>query len=198
MMTITPHEQPNRTESASRSFLPPLAQGAVSATTLFAQPYAPEANGFFFHSAEEFEDKAEGVCDPYGEKVEEFEIQFIDGDDPELFEACGIEQSNLSIWFDDIEGMRDAEKAALYFLITDCSLSLDEAMRQVDDVSLFHGDAKSAAREVFEEYYASEIPENLRTCFDMDKFAHDFEVGGDFCEFQFGGSIYTCTNGNSL
>ena len=197
-MTNTRHEQPNTSENAHGSLLPARTQESVIATTLFAQPYNPEASGFFFHSASDFENKAECLQDLGGNKVEEFEIQFIDGKDAELFEACRIDPSNLSIWFDDIEEMHDDQKAALYFLITAFRLSLDEAMRKVNHVSLFRGDAKSAARELFDEHHAPAIPENLRGCFDMDKFAHDYKIGGDFREFRFGGRAYTCTNGNCL
>lgn len=197
-MTHTHHEPHNTSENAHGSLFPARTQESVIVTTLFAQPYNPEACGFFFHSAGDFEEKAEGLQDPDGNKVKEFEIQFIDGNDAELFETCRIDPSNLSVWFDDIEEMHADQKAALYFLITAFRLSLDEAMRKVDHVSLFHGDAKSAARALFDEHHAPAIPENLRACFDMDKFAHDYKIGGDFREFRFGGRAYTCTNGNCL
>ena len=51
--------------------------------------------------------------DRYGNLVEEFEIQFIDGDNAQLFEACGINQANLNRWFDDIEFLQDHEKVNL-------------------------------------------------------------------------------------
>ena len=65
--------------------------------TLHAQPYNLDAVGFYFESAEEFTTKAEGLTDCHGLPVEEFEIQFIDGDtgDAQLFEVCGINQTGL-------------------------------------------------------------------------------------------------------
>ena len=65
--------------------------------TLHAQPYNLDAVGFYFESAEEFTTKAEGLTDCHGLAVEEFEIQFIDGDtgDAQLFEVCGINQTGL-------------------------------------------------------------------------------------------------------
>ena len=130
--------------------------------------------------------------------VEEFEIQFIDGDDSDLFEACGINQSNLATWFDDIEDKDENEKIALYFLTGELGYTFDQAMDKVEDVIIYEGDAKEAAEELFDECYAHTIPENLRFYFDMDKFARDLEIGGDFNEFQFNGTTYTCTNASGI
>ena len=50
-------------------------------TTLFAQPYDISACGFYFETADEFTAKAIAATNDYGDPVEEFEIQFIDGAD---------------------------------------------------------------------------------------------------------------------
>ena len=84
-------------------------------TTLFANPYNIDAGGFYFESADEFTEKSPNLTDRYVNPVEEFEIDFIDGDDATLFNACGIYQANLSTYFDDIEPLSETEKAALYF-----------------------------------------------------------------------------------
>ena len=49
-------------------------------TTLYAQPYNIDATGFYFDSAEDYDAKAKGNFDRYGQFVEEYEIQFIDGE----------------------------------------------------------------------------------------------------------------------
>ena len=49
-------------------------------------------------------------------------------------------------------------------------------------------------KRYWDDCYAHEIPENLRFYFDMEKFARDLEIGGDFNEFRFEGTTYTCTN----
>lgn len=56
-------------------------------TTLHATPYNIDALGFYFDNAIDYESKAATHVDRYGNLVEEFEIQFIDGDDAQLFEA---------------------------------------------------------------------------------------------------------------
>lgn len=197
-MTIANNSENNSNDQVAQFLAPEISKEQVFNTTLYAQPYSIDAVGFYFHSFEEYETKSENLQDRFGNPVEEFEIQFIDGDDAELFEACGINQSNLSTWFDDIEDKDEHEKIALYFLTGELGYTLDQAMDKVEDVIIYEGDAKEAAEELFDECYAHTIPENLRFYFDMDKFARDLEIGGDFNEFQFKGTTYTCTNASGI
>jgi hypothetical protein len=87
-----------------------------------AQPYDMDKAGFYFSDLESYEAGVEASG------AEEFEIQFIDGDDCELFNACGINQSNLERWFDDIEPLDHDEKTALFFVMSCLSYKLDEAL----------------------------------------------------------------------
>lgn len=193
-MTTANNSEINSNDQVAQFLAPEISKEQVFATTLYAQPYSLDAVGFYFHSLEEYETKSENLRDRFGYAVEEFEIQYIDGDDSELFEACGINQGNLSAWFDDIEAMDERQKVALYFLTGVLCYTTESAMDKLDDVSIFEGDAQEAAEELFDDCYAHEIPENLRFYFDMEKFARDLEIGGDFNEFRFEGTTYTCTN----
>ena len=49
-------------------------------TQLHAQPYDISAQGFYFDTAEEYRQKAAKNRNDFGGIVEEYEIQFIDGD----------------------------------------------------------------------------------------------------------------------
>lgn len=49
-------------------------------TTLYAQPYDISATGFYFDTADQYAEKVVKVKNDYGQPVEEFEIQFIDGE----------------------------------------------------------------------------------------------------------------------
>ncbi|MCB1563899.1 MAG: antirestriction protein ArdA, partial [Alphaproteobacteria bacterium] len=71
-------------------------------TTLFAQPYDISANGFYFETEEEYNERASKLLNSYGWPVEEFEIQFIDGEsiDCELFRALGIHQGNFAAYLE--------------------------------------------------------------------------------------------------
>jgi hypothetical protein len=168
--------------------------GANAMTTLYAQPYNIDATGFYFDSLKDYETKAENLTDRYGQPVEEFEIQFIDGDAPELFEACRIHQGNLDTWFDEVEPMTDYDKIALYFLCNCQGYQLDNAMQKLEDVSLSETTLQGAAEEFFDEIYLPEIPESVRFYIDYAKFARDCEIGGDMTEFEYNGTAWTCTN----
>lgn len=70
--------------------------------TLLAQPYSLDAVDFYFDSLETYSEKSGNLLNAFGNTIEAFEIQFIDGEDFELISACGIHQANLNIWFETI------------------------------------------------------------------------------------------------
>ncbi|MFH1495664.1 MAG: hypothetical protein ABIG70_12810 [Pseudomonadota bacterium] len=103
-------------------------------TTLFANPYNISTTGFYFEGADEFIKKMETSG------IEEFSIEFIDGDDAQLFDSCGIHQGNLDTWFEEIELLGDGQKAALFFLTNNLGYRLADAMEKIDDVNLYQGE----------------------------------------------------------
>lgn len=70
-------------------------------TQLFAQPYDISATGFYFETAEEYKKNATALRNEYGDPVEEFEIQFIEGEfiDCDLAKAIGLNQVNFTRFF---------------------------------------------------------------------------------------------------
>lgn len=167
-------------------------------STLHATPYNIDATGFYFTNAHDYEAKATMHVDRYGNLVEEFEIQFIDGDDAQLFEACGINQANLNVWFDEIEFLQDFEKLNLYFLVSVVGYTLAQALNKLDEPSITEGNLHDAAASLFDECWLHTVPESIRFYIDYDKFARDCELGGDLCEFEYQNKTYTCTNANAL
>lgn len=169
-------------------------------TTLHAQPFNLDAVGFYFDDLDDYNTKAENLMDRHGCPVEEFEIQFIDGEraDAELFEALGINQANLATWFDDIETLHEREKAALFYLVLDLGHTLEDAMKKRDDVALHEGELLETATELFDELYLHDVPVAIRGYMDYEAFARDCRLGGDMAEFEFGGSTYTVTNASGL
>lgn len=166
--------------------------------TLYATPYNRDASGFYFISAEDYEDKAKCHLDCHGNLVEEFEIQFIDGDDAALFEACSIDQSNINIWFDDVECLQDYEKINLYYLVGYAGYSLKQAMNKLDEPCITESSLRDAAEALFDECWLDAVPESVRFYIDYDKFAHDCVYGGDMVEFEYQGKTYTCTNASGV
>ena len=76
--------------------------------TFHAQPYDMDKKGFYFTDMASYEAGVEASG------AEEFELQFIDGDDAQLFNACGINQANLEEWFDDVEMLDDHESHSAF------------------------------------------------------------------------------------
>jgi hypothetical protein len=167
-------------------------------TTLHATPYNIEARGFYFEAIDEFEVKSTCHLDRYGNIVEEFEIQFIDGLDAQLFEACSINQANLNTWFNEIEFLKDYEKVSLYFLVSQIGYTLEQALEKLDEPSITESNLHDAAEALFDECYLHLVPENIRYYINYEKFANDCKIGGDLSEFEYNGSIHTCTNASAL
>jgi hypothetical protein len=71
---------------------------------------------------------------------------------------------------------------------------MDQALEKIDEPSIYEGELKDAAEELFDECYLSDIPESVRNYIDYAAFARDCELGGDMTEFEFAGTTYTCTN----
>ena len=163
-------------------------------TTLYANPYNLDAAGFYFENADEFTEKAQNLIDRYSNLVEEFEIDFIDGDDAALFNACGINQANLNIWFDDIEALDEHEKINLFYFLSVTGYTLSQALDKVDEPSITQSSLRDAAEELFDECWLHSVPESIRYYIDYGKFARDCEMGGDLVEFEYNNQIYTCTN----
>lgn len=162
----------------------------------YAQPYNPDARGFYFTTEEEFEQKSSECRDAFGYPVEEFEIQFIDGshEEADLFSACGVNQANIGQFLTIIDEVPDYQFPALYYLCDVLGYDMATGMGKLDEVSLCSGSLEDAAEELFDECYAHDIPENLRIYIDYAKFARDCELGGDMAEFEFAGETYTVTN----
>lgn len=157
-----------------------------------AQPYDISKKGFYFTDMASYE---AGVA---ASGAEEFELQFIDGDDAELFTACRVDQANLDTWFDEVEGLDDYEKVALFYLMDNHGWRMDSALQSYQDVSISEQTLLDAASELFDECYLPEVPEAVRNYIDYEAFARDCRLGGDLVEFEYMGTTYTCTNASCL
>jgi hypothetical protein len=163
----------------------------------FANPYDTDATGFYFASFEEYAEKSAALLNRSGAPVEEFMIDYIDGDDAQLFEACKVDQANLEFWFDEVEMLTEDAKASLFYLVSVNGQDVREALGNLYDVCLSVGSLVDVASELFDEIYLSKVPESVQAYIDYDKFANDCRLSGDMYEFTFNGETYTCTSANS-
>ncbi|PLX39574.1 MAG: hypothetical protein C0606_03485 [Hyphomicrobiales bacterium] len=150
----------------------------MSTSVYFAQPYSIDATGFYFSSLEEYKAKAASHTDMHGFPVEEYELQFIDGDNHRLFNALGICQATLTQWFSEFaefETEDDDYWKAVY--LAENGYAIEDVLARLDDLMLWHGSAVDYARELVEDCY--DIPEPLRFYIDYDALARDMRLNGE-------------------
>ncbi len=156
-----------------------------------ATPYDISASGFYFNTLAEYQEKSIKHRNEYGDPVEEYEIQFIDGDNYRLFGALGVNQANLDKWFSDFEELETDETIKAIYLSEDLSYAMDVILDRLDDVSLFEGTALEYTESYIEDTgLLEQMPENLRFYFDTEKFARDMVLGGDISSIEIDGTNY--------
>ncbi len=156
-----------------------------------ATPYDISASGFYFCTYEEFVEKSARHLNAYGDHVEEYEIQFIEGENCELFKALGVCQATLEIWFDDFEQLDGNDLIAAIYLARDVGYLMTDILNRVEDVFIFEGTATQYARDYIEDTgLLDEVPENLQFYFDVEAFARDLILGGDIAEARIQSTNY--------
>ncbi|MCT4624027.1 MAG: hypothetical protein N4A46_10430, partial [Schleiferiaceae bacterium] len=113
-------------------------------TQLHAQPYDISAAGFYFKTEEEYKDKAKGLRNDYGDPVEEFEIQFIDGEsiDCDLAKAIGLNQANVTRFFEIIDEWEDWEKQLVILAVGECGYQFSEETSPSDfNIDIYDADS---------------------------------------------------------
>jgi antirestriction protein len=153
----------------------------LSMTYLFAQPYDISANGFYFESFEDYQAKAAKAVNRYGESVEEFEIQFIDGTklDAELAKAFQLSQCNIEQFLDAVEEWVEYQKFTFIIAVGECGHDFDAANNDVDilDVDIYEvADMRALAEQFVDEGLFGDIPEPLQFYIDYDAIARDLEM----------------------
>ena len=166
-------------------------------TSLFAQPYDPSASGFYFDSFEAFARKSVALKNDYDQPVEEFEVQFIDGDDIDcaLAKSWDIHQTDLAAFFDAVDDWDEHQKRLFIIAVGECGNNFDPASDHPDqfDVDLYEMDSlKELAEHFVEEGIYGDIPERLQFYIDTDAIARDLAV--EYSELTIAGKrfVYAC------
>lgn len=166
-------------------------------TLLFAQPYDVSASGFFFETIEQYDDRAAKAVNGFGQVVEEFEIQFIDGEgiDAALAKAVGLNQANVGTFLELVEVWDEDDKRRYIVAVEECGYSFDLERDAIGDldVDIYEGmSLRELAEEFVDEGLFGEIPENLRFYIDYDAIARDLAT--DYAETEIAGTrlVYRC------
>jgi len=165
-------------------------------TTLFAQPYDLAARGFYFEIAEDYDTKASALRNDYGDPVEEFEIQFIDGEqiDCELAKAIGVNQANLRQFLEAVDDWEDWEKQTVIIAVGQCGYQFEPDLKPIQfDVEIHDVNTmRELAEQFVDEGLYGEVPEAFQFYIDYDAIARDLAV--DFSEITIAGEhyVYAC------
>ncbi|PCJ75201.1 MAG: antirestriction protein ArdA [Rhodobacteraceae bacterium] len=163
---------------------------------LYAQPYDISTTGFYFETEEEYKKSVNALRNEYGDPVEEFEIQFIDGDaiDCDLANAIGLNQANLARFFEIIDEWEEWEKQQVILAVGECGYQFDNGTAPDDfDVDIYGVTSmRELAEQFVEEGLFGDIPERLQFYIDYDAIARDLAV--DYSEAVVANSrvIYRC------
>lgn len=166
-------------------------------TTFHAQPYDNSATGFYFDDTEIFEKKITSIRNDYGDLVEEFEIQFIDGEmiDVLVCEALGLYQSNILKVMECLEEWDSDQKRNVIIAVGECSYAFDVETGDPDsfDIDLYKMDSmKELAEQFVDEGLFGEIPTPIQFYIDYEAIARDLAC--DYGETTIDGQryIYRC------
>lgn len=169
----------------------------LNTVALFAQPYDITANGFYFQDYESYQEEFDNLRNEFGQKVEEFEIQFIDGEiiNCDLFNALSIHQGDIENFFDACENWSEDEKIKVIIAVGECGYDFNLENDNPDqfDMELYECDSlKDLAEQFIEEGIYGEIPENIRYYLDIELMARDLEM--DYSEIEIDGTnyVYRC------
>lgn len=163
---------------------------------LYAQPYDLAATGFYFESVEEFATKANALRNDYGDPVEEFEIQFIDGEDIDcaLASAIGINQANICQYFDAVDAWDEHEKRVVILAVGECGYQFETSTQPADfEIDIYDlATMRDLAEQFVDEGLFGDIPEHLANYINLDAIARDLSV--DYAEADIAGThlIYRC------
>lgn len=156
-------------------------------TTLYANPYDTSYTGFYFDSTEQFNQKLSQAS------FEEVEIDYIDGDNPLLFQAANIHQCDIDTWFDELDQYSDDDQEALAICYLIEIMHLDEAIKRWDEVILHRGSLADYAFELVSDVYAfDQLPDLIRNHIDYDSIARDLELNSEVTEIHHNLWVVNC------
>lgn len=166
-------------------------------TQLYAQPYDTSAAGFYFSRASEYTMSAISNRNESGQTVEEYEIQFIDGEDIDcaLATAWELNQANFTAFLEAAEDWDEDDKTRYIIAVGECGYSHEQVAddpSQIDMTLYEQSSMKELAEQFVDEGLFGEIPEQLRNYIDYEAIARDLSM--DYSEISIAGThfIFQC------
>lgn len=162
-------------------------------TQLFAMPYDLSATGFYFETVEEYNRMSSDLRNEYGQPVEEFEIQFIDGEDIDcaLFKAVGVYQGDIEAYLDAVDNWEDWQKVNVILAVGEVGYSFNLNTDDPDqfDIQIYDvANMRELAEQFVDEGLFGQIPESLQHYIDYDAIGRDLAM--DYAETVIAGTNY--------
>ncbi len=163
---------------------------------LYAQPYDISAVGFYFGTSDEYDKSVKTIKNDFGAPVEEFEIQFIDGEyiDCELAKAIDLNQANFKRFFELVDEWQEHEKILCVIAVGECGYQFKEDTDPNDfEIDIYEeNNLRDLALQFVDDGLFGDIPENLQSYIDYDAIARDLAM--DYTETVIAGEhlIYRC------
>ena len=162
---------------------------------LYANPYDMDATGFYFSTLEEYNAKAKVNFNRYGQFVEEYMIDSIDGTllELELASAIGLAQYNFAAYLEACDEWTDEEitRACVMFgenITNECFTKYDRT--DGDDVILHHCESfTELAEQRVDDGLYGDIPDHLAGYIDYQAIGRDLSYNG-FSKVEVGNSTY--------
>ena len=163
----------------------------------YARPYNICAEGFFFCSYDEYEEQS-ALFKYHGElQVEEFELQFIDGEDIDFAfaKALGVNQSNIDKFFELVDEWDDHQKTVFIIAIGECGYAFNPETDNIDDldVQLYEVETlEDLAKQFVDEGLFGDVPERFQFYIDYEAVARDLSVDYSMIEIAGNRLAYRC------
>ncbi|OJJ12981.1 hypothetical protein BKI51_02630 [Alphaproteobacteria bacterium AO1-B] len=161
--------------------------------TFYAQPYDINAAGFYFTDEDSYREKIDSVVNDYGDPVEEFEIQFINGFvlDSKLAQAITPTQCNIIAMMDAMATWTEEQKLKVVIAVHEGGADFDIGTDEPDDIEIdLYPDMtlQELALQFVDEGLFGDIPDHLSRYIDYDAIARDLAF--DYDEVMICGERY--------
>jgi len=164
----------------------------------YAMPYDLDAKDFYFENEKTYLEKRKNLKNAYGDEVEEFEFQIVDGEtiDVQLFEALSVNQSNILKFIEQHEQWSDEAKINVIIAVGECGYDFDFETDSPNDfdIDIYEADnLKDLAYQFVDEGLFGEIPDSIICYLDYEVIARDLSF--DYSEIKIAGNsiFYRCT-----
>lgn len=159
-------------------------------STFYAQPYDINAKGFYFDDAESYRRQSAGHVNRYGMPVEEYEIQFIDGEpiNAALANALEVSQATICAFFEAEAEWSEDQKLRVIISEREIGNPFDPEHDDPDDldIDLYEMDSmRELASQFLDDGLFGDIPPHLANYIDAEAIARDLAM--DYAETSIAG-----------